>query len=179
MVKLVELEALPLGVVTETKPVVAPVGTVVAIEVPVFELMTAVVALKRREVAPVRFVPVTVTAVPTDPHVGERPVIVGRVPVPDGTKAVMVWDSPVAVYTWIGPVVAPAGTSTVTTEEVDVTGDVNVVLNLTNVGAVPNAPVRVIVVPTAPVFGVAVGAPGQAPAAPVVKENTADGPVCW
>ena len=50
MVKLVALEALPLGVVTETTPVVAPVGTVVAIEVPVFDEMTAVVALKRREV---------------------------------------------------------------------------------------------------------------------------------
>ena len=63
-----------------------------------------------------------------------------------------------------------------TTEEVDVTGDVNVVLNLTNVGAVPNVPVRVIVVPTAPVFGVAVGAPGHAPAAPVVKLNAAECP---
>lgn len=60
----------PLGTVTSTEPLVAPVGTVVFISVPDITVNDAAVPLKVTLVAPVRFVPKMMTGVPTLPNVG-------------------------------------------------------------------------------------------------------------
>jgi hypothetical protein len=75
----VELEPDPFGVTTEIKPVVAAPGTAVAICVESVTVKDALVPLKVTEVAPVKKVPVSVTAVPIGPLVGEKLVIVGGV----------------------------------------------------------------------------------------------------
>src|SRR2546422_202810 len=76
-VKLLALVAVPPGVVTLSGPVVAPLGTVAAIEVEEVTVKLALVPLNRTAVAPVKFVPVIVTGVPTGPLVGAKLVIVG------------------------------------------------------------------------------------------------------
>ncbi len=73
----VALVAVPPAVVTVILPVVAPAGTVVTIWVAVLDVIVAVVPLNFTEVAPVRFVPVMVTVVPTGPELGLNDVIVG------------------------------------------------------------------------------------------------------
>ena len=75
-----ELVAVPAGVVTLIFPVVAPVGTVVLICVLDTTVNVAAVPLNFTLVAPVKLVPVTVTAVPTGPLVGANDVIVGACP---------------------------------------------------------------------------------------------------
>jgi len=62
--------AIPPAVVTETFPVVAPLGTVAVIWLALFTANVAVMPLKESAEAPVRFVPVTTTAVPTGPLLG-------------------------------------------------------------------------------------------------------------
>jgi hypothetical protein len=64
------LLSVPLGVVTWTAPVVAPVGTVVWISVSDTTVNVAAVPLKLTLVAPVRLFPRIMTAVPTPPEVG-------------------------------------------------------------------------------------------------------------
>lgn len=59
--------ALPPGVVIEILPVAAPAGTAVVICVALLTVNVAAVPLNESAVAPVRFVPVTVTAVPIGP----------------------------------------------------------------------------------------------------------------
>ena len=59
---------------------VAPAGTFVTICVAVFDVIVALTPLNFTEVAPVRFVPVIVTEVPTEPAVGANEVIVGAAP---------------------------------------------------------------------------------------------------
>lgn len=76
-VKLVEEVAAPLGVVTETFPVVAPVGTVAVIWVALLTVNVAAVPLKERAEAPVRLVPATTTVAPSGPEEGCNPEIVG------------------------------------------------------------------------------------------------------
>ncbi len=72
------LVAVPPAVVTLIVPVVAPLGTVAVICVEEFTVkVVALVPLNLTAVAPVRFAPVTVTAVPTFPLVGEKLLIVG------------------------------------------------------------------------------------------------------
>ena len=71
------LVAVPSGVVTEILPVVAPPGTEVLICVAEARLNVAAMPLNRTLVAPVKFVPVTETAVPTGPLVGLKEVMVG------------------------------------------------------------------------------------------------------
>jgi len=90
-VKFVALVAVPLGVVTVIGPVVAPVGTFVTICVAVFDVIVAVTPLNFTEVAPVRFVPVMVTVVPTGPAVGVNEVIVGAAPPPWTIPLVTLW----------------------------------------------------------------------------------------
>ena len=79
---------MPDGVVTEIVPVVEPEGTVAVICV---ELLTvkevAAVPLNFTAVAPVRFVPVIVTLVPTGPLVGLKLVIEGEPPPADPFRA--------------------------------------------------------------------------------------------
>ena len=69
--------------------------------------VVALTPLNATAVAPVKFVPVIVTLVPTGPLVGAKLVIVGA-----GTtvKLLALVAVPPAVVTLTGPVVAPAGT---------------------------------------------------------------------
>jgi hypothetical protein len=77
-VKLDELVAVPPEVVTLSFPVVTPVGaTAVMVVALVTEKLLAAVPLNLTAVAPVKFVPVRVTIVPTVPLVGMKLVIVG------------------------------------------------------------------------------------------------------
>jgi hypothetical protein len=64
------LLSVPLGVVTSTVPVVAPVGTVAVISELDATLKVAALPLKVTLVAPVRSVPRIFTAAPTVPEVG-------------------------------------------------------------------------------------------------------------
>ena len=79
-VKLLVLVAVPPGVVTRSGPVVAPVGTVAWIAVPEVTVKLALTPLNVTVVAPVKFVPLIVTLVPTGPLVGAKLVIVGALP---------------------------------------------------------------------------------------------------
>ena len=74
-----ELEEVPVpdGVLTEIVPVVAPEGTVAVICVELLTVKEVPVPLNLSAVAPVKFVPVILTLVPTAPLVGEKDVIVG------------------------------------------------------------------------------------------------------
>jgi hypothetical protein len=103
------LVATPPGVVTLSVPVVAPAGTVAWIavaEVTVKEV--ALTPLNATAVAPLKFVPLIVTLVPTGPLVGEKLDIVGG----GGTtvNALALLAVPAGVDTLNVPVVAPAGT---------------------------------------------------------------------
>src|SRR2546428_29810 len=76
-VKALALVAVPAGVVTLSGPVVAPLGTVAVIEVAEFTVKLALVPLNVTAVAPVKFVPLSVTLLPIGPLVGVKLVIVG------------------------------------------------------------------------------------------------------
>jgi len=106
---------------TTTFPVVAPVGTVAVMLVPVQLLTDAVVPLKitplKPWVAP-KFEPAMVTEVPTGPDVGLRLVMLGG-GVTVKTTALLA--TPPTVTT-TGPVVAPAGTWTVILTELQAVG---------------------------------------------------------
>ena len=69
--------------------------------------LVALVPLNLTEVAPVKFVPVITTLVPTGPLVGEKLVIVGD---PITVKLLALVAVPPGVVTAITPVVAPEGT---------------------------------------------------------------------
>jgi hypothetical protein len=179
-VKFVALVAVPPGVVTLILPVVAPVGTVAVICVAEFTVnVVALVVLNFTELVvkvapltvPLKFVPVIVTDVPTGPKAGVNEVIVGAGAVAT-VKLVALVRCPAAVYTWIGPVVAPAGTTAVTEVALVVVGVTRLeVLKRTWVGAVVNVPLIVTVVPTKPAAGEKVGMPGQVAAAVVEYVN--------
>lgn len=105
----VALEADPPGVVTVIGPVVAPAGTVVVIWIAETTVKDeAGVPLKLTAVAPVRLVPLIVTAVPAGPPpAGTKPVIVGGWIT---VNAVELFPAPDGVVTDISPVVALGGT---------------------------------------------------------------------
>src|SRR5207245_961400 len=91
-VKMLVLVAVPPAVVTLSGPVVAPVGTVsriVVAEAPVRG--AALTPLNVTAVAPVKFVPVIVTMVPSGPLVGVRLVIVGGITTVTLTADEVVW----------------------------------------------------------------------------------------
>ena len=69
--------AVPSGFVTDTAPVVAPVGTTKVIVVPFTIVYVTLVPFNLTEVAVEKFVPVIVTVTPTNPEVGLIDVIVG------------------------------------------------------------------------------------------------------
>ena len=106
-VKLLLLVAVPSGVVTLRGPVVAPAGTVAEICVDELTVKVALVPLNLTDVAPVKFVPLIVTLVPTGPLVGEKLVMVGGLVT---VKLLLLVAVPSGVVTLTGPVVAPAGT---------------------------------------------------------------------
>ncbi len=160
--KLLELVAVPLGVVTEMGPVVAPAGTVAVIWVAEFTANMAERPFNFTAVAPVRFVPVMVTVVPTFPEVGEKLEMVGVTP-PDTVKLVLLVPVPLGVVTEMRPVVAPVGTEAmICVGEVTEKVDAATLLNLTEVTPTKFVPVMVTMVPTGPEVGendVMVGAP--------------------
>ena len=107
-VKTFALVPVPPGVVTLSGPVVAPVGTVAWIVVAEVTVKLALTPLNATAVAPVKFVPLIVTLVPTGPLVGVKLVIVGGLAVT--VKGLALVAVPPAVVTLTGPVVAPVGT---------------------------------------------------------------------
>ena len=110
-VKFVALVAVPPAVVTVILPVVAPAGTVATICVAVFDVIVAVVPLNFTEVAPVRFVPVMVTEVPTGPEVGVNDVMVGLAQLPPTVKVPELRAEVTLFVTVSFPVTAPVGTA--------------------------------------------------------------------
>ena len=82
-VKLVELVPVPSAFATAIGPVVAPTGTVAWMLVSLTTVkLRAAVLLNVTPVAPVKFVPVIWTFVPTGPLVGVNDVTVGGLPPP-------------------------------------------------------------------------------------------------
>jgi hypothetical protein len=114
-VKSAGLVPVPLEVVTVTRPVVAPVGTVAVICVGELTVNGALVPLKRTVIVPLKPVPLMITADPTGPFVGVNVEIVGAPGVI--VKSVALVAVPFAVTTVMRPVVAPAGTVAVMREE--------------------------------------------------------------
>jgi len=100
--------AVPPAVVTDTRPVEAPAGTIAVIFMSVLTVKLAAVPLKLTAVAPLKPVPLMTTLVPTTPLVGLKLVIVGVT-----VKFVVLVAVPPAVVTAIGPVVAAAETMAV------------------------------------------------------------------
>jgi hypothetical protein len=107
-VKVTPLLATP-PTVTTTFPLVAPVGTEVAMVVEFQLVVAAVVPLNVTVPLDPRFVPVIVTCVPTAPEVGDRLEIVGAGPEAVTVKATPLLATPPTITTTF-PVVAPAGT---------------------------------------------------------------------
>lgn len=144
--------AVPPGVTTEIGPVVAPLGTEVEIWLASVIEKVAVVPLNFTLDAPVKFVPVSVTLVPTCPLAGERAVIVGAAALTVKFPAEVA--EPRGVTIVIFPVIALAGTVTVTlaaltTEKVPAaTPPIE-----TEVAPFKFVPVTEIEVPTVPLVG--------------------------
>jgi hypothetical protein len=139
--------------------VVANGGTVVEIDVLLFTTKVVDnIPLNFTAVAPVKFVPVMVTIVPTSPLVGVKDVIVGsgigKVVTVKSAELVAV---PSGVVTDILPVVAPAGTvafTDVAVISVIVLTATAVPLNLIEVIPPKFVPLIVTTVPTIPLAGV-------------------------
>ena len=106
-VKLLLLVAVPSGVVTLRGPVVALAGTVAEICVDELTVNVALVPLNFTDVAPVKFVPLIVTLVPTGPLEGAKLVMVGGLVT---VKELLLVAVPSGVVTLTGPDVAAAGT---------------------------------------------------------------------
>jgi hypothetical protein len=105
----------PSGVVTLTRPEVAVLGTVATIWVGVTEAVAAIAPLSETSVSPTsgkKLVPVMVTVPPGATTVGEMPEMVGTT-LGSTTKADTAVAVPPGAVTVTGPVVAPAGTVTV------------------------------------------------------------------
>ena len=146
-VKLAVLVAVPSSVVTVMEPVGAAKGTV-AVTVPeLLTLNTAVLPPNETAVAPVKLVPVIVTAVPTGPVAGAKELMAGVT-----VKRVVVTIDPLlGVVTVMGPVLAPAGTVVVS-----VPGGPSVkvaVAPLKETAVAPVKPVIVTLVPVGPKVG--------------------------
>jgi hypothetical protein len=147
------LVAVPPGVVTLILPVVAPLGTVAVMDVADAMPNEQVVPFSLTAVAPVKFVPVIVTFVPTGPLAGVKDVIVGA-GVVTVNDAELVAVPPGAVML-IVPVVAPAGTAAVM-EVADAIANVVAAVPLNLTADVPDrfVPVIVTTVPGGPLVGV-------------------------
>jgi hypothetical protein len=144
------LVAVPPGVVTLILPAIAVAGTVAVIWVGEFSAKLALCPLKVTAVAPPKFVPITVTTVPTGPLVGEKLETVGA----GMTVKLLALDAdPPDVVTVIGPVVAPDGTVAVIWVEEFTVKLALVPLNLTELAPVNPVPVTTTVAPTPPVGG--------------------------
>ena len=132
---------------TTTFPVVAPVGTDVAMLVEVQLVVVAGVPLNVTVPEDPKLVPVIVTAVPTGPEVVDRLVIFG-----DTAKVIPLLATPPTVTTTF-PVVAPAGTDVAMLVEVQLVVVAGVPLNVTVPEDPKLVPVIVTAVPTGPDVG--------------------------
>jgi hypothetical protein len=152
-VKFVALVAVPPAVVTVILPVVAPEGTVPVILVDEFTVKEeAATLLNLTAVAPVKFVPLMVTEVPTGPEVGEKELIVGL----GGAvtlKPVELVAVPTGVMTRILPSVAPEGTAAVILVEEFTVNPADTLLNVTELTLSKFVPLIVTEVPTGPEAG--------------------------
>jgi hypothetical protein len=153
--KFVELVAVPPGVVTLIRPVVAPLGTVVWICASDATVNVAAALENLTAVAPLNPVPLIVTAVPTLPLDGLNDVIRGA-----GTDVVVTVKLdelvalPPGVVTVIGPLVAPLGTVALICVSELTAYVADVPLKLTEVAPVRPVPVIVTESPVAPLVGV-------------------------
>lgn len=113
---------------------------------------TAEVPLNRTEVAPVKFTPVMVTAVPAPPEVGLKPVIPGA----GGSTVKLLADvaTPPGLVTDTEPEEAPAGTVAVICVADTRLNVAGVPLNATAVTKFRPLPFKVTTVPTTPDDGV-------------------------
>ena len=133
-------------------PVVAPAGTLAVIRPSFATLKLADVPLNRTLVAPVKWLPLMVTEVPTTPLDGEKLLIVGADP-PVTVKFDALVAVPDGVVTVILPVVAPVGTLAVIRPSFATLKLADVPLNRTLVAPVKWSPLMVTDVPTAPLDG--------------------------
>jgi len=158
-VKVPGLVAVPPAVVTVIAPLFAPLGTVavmvlddatenVALVPPIFTL-----------VAPVKFVPVTVTVDPARALAGVKPLIVGGW---FTTKFVEVVATPPGVVTRTGPVVAPEGTVAMIEDPLNLNEELTP-LKVTEVAPVSAVPLIVTLAPIAPFVGEKLAIDGGAP----------------
>ena len=146
------LVAVPADVATEILPVVAPSGTPVTIVVFDITVKLALTPLKATFVAPLKLVPVMVTAVPTLPEVGVKLEMTGGITT---VKELLLVAIPPGVVTEIKPLVAPVGTVTfICVAESTVKVDAVVPLNVTAVVPVKFVPVTITAVPALPDPGV-------------------------
>jgi hypothetical protein len=147
-VKLVEEVAVPPGVVTEILPVLAPAGTAMVICVALVTLNVAEAPLNATPVAPAKFVPVSITLVPTVPLAGEKLVIVGVgiFTEKDAEELAL----PLGVVTRRVPEVAPAGTLVRICVSLDTVKTAAVPLKESAVAPVRLVPVIVTLVPANP-----------------------------
>src|SRR6266508_3677743 len=124
-VKLVEEDAVPLGVVTAMCPVVAPTGTVAVIWVSESTVNVALTSLKLTEVTLVKSVPVITTDVPTGPEVGVNEAMERAAQDELTMKSVSLRTVPPAnVVTRTGPSVASLVTITLSDVAVSTSGTV-------------------------------------------------------
>src|SRR5207237_8480505 len=128
----------------------APAGTVARIAVSEVTVKVALTPLNDTDVAPLKFVPLIVTLVPTGPLVGVKLAIVGGLTTVNELALVAV---PSGVVTLSGPVLAPAGTvAWIAVSEVTVKVALTP-LKATDVAPLKLVPLMVTVVPTGPLPG--------------------------
>jgi hypothetical protein len=144
-----ELVAVPAGVRSEILPLVAPAGTVAVTRLSFWKAKAAPIPLNVTEEAPVKWLPLIVTVVPTAPDEGEKLLIVGAFP-EDTVKFDELVAVPNAVVSAILPVVAPEGTVAVTRLSFWKAKAAPIPLNVTEEAPVKWLPLIVTVVPTAP-----------------------------
>lgn len=164
-VKFPWLWSLPVGLDTDTFPVVAPAGTVAVIWVPLLMTNAAATPLNRTESTAEKVLPEIVTDVPMGPLLGLKLVMFGAPPPPPVTVKVVVPAVPFGVCTEIGPVVAPPGTVVVICVPGPFTLNTAAVpANLTENAPPRDVPLIVTPVPTGPLCGLKLVMVGGAPA---------------
>jgi hypothetical protein len=146
-----ELLAVPAGVVTETGPVSAPLGTVAWICESETTVKSAPAPLTVTLLAPVKPVPVIDTLVPVGPLVGVNAPIVGGVVIVNDDELVAV---PPGVVTETDPVSAPLGTVAWICESETTLKSALAPSNFTPVAPVKLVPVIEMLIPAGPPVGV-------------------------
>ena len=149
--KLATLVPVPLGVVTEIGPVVAPAGTVATMVVAVTAagLKLADAPLNVTDVVPRKSVPVMVTAVPEGPETGEKSVMLGA-PTTTTENESALSAVPPGVVTAILPEMAPAGTVALSWVALRTSAEAAVPLNVTAPTSTKFVPLMVTSVPMGP-----------------------------